>query len=266
MTASGLLIGGRAIPVAGLDIVNSNDAKWCVLRPDDYRMRKTKWVRGICVHSTGGRWPMPLDEGPGPGGECERYADIWQTDPTHSAAHLVVDSRGRVACLADLKYVCAYHATSVNDVAVGIEMAQMRDGRIHRATVEATAVLCKAICDHMEIPFQFCATPYSGGPLDRLTKGGADCVGIYGHRDQSDQRGRGDPGDAVYIALEAAGAEPLDYSRGQDIEVGKARQRWLNAAPTRAGSPLVVDGLIGPASLAAARRQGFPRWRDVPTG
>jgi hypothetical protein len=266
-SASGLIIAGRKVLVPGLTIINSTDAAWCQLRPGDYRMRQTRWVRGVVAHSTGGNWPMPIVDAPGPGGECERYADIWATDPAHSAAHLVVDSRGTVACLADLQYVCAYHATSVNDVAIGIELAQMRDNTMHRATIDAGARLIRGICDAMGIPFQVCSTPYANRPIDRLVRGGADCVGIYGHRDQSDQRGRGDPGDAIYEALLALGAEPLDYAAGQDLERGRARQLWLNAEASRRGetwSPLVVDGLVGPASLERARRMGYGRWRDVP--
>jgi hypothetical protein len=57
-----------------------------------------------------------------------------------------------------------------------------------------------------------------------------------------------------------------DYDGGEDLEVRKRRQAALNAADARAGNtyrPLVVDGIVGPASLAAARRLRFARWRDV---
>lgn len=269
MIATGLLIAGRKVLVPGVEVINSTDAGWCKLNPGDYRARKTKWVRGIGLHSTGGRWPMPISDELGPGDERERYADIWNTDPTHSAAHVVVDSRGRAACLADLQYVCAYHMTTANDVAVGIEMAQARDGTVRRVTINTAALICRAICDAMGIPFQFCSTPYANQPTARLVSGGADCCGIYGHRDQSDQRGRGDPGDAIYEALLAAGAEPLDYATGQDLAVGRGRQQWLNAEASRRGetwSPLIVDGLVGPASLARAKQLGFRAWRDVPVG
>lgn len=33
--------------------------------------------------------------------------------------------------------------------------------------------------------------------------------------------------------------------------------------PNALGEHLTVDGLVGPASIAAARRHGFTRWRDV---
>lgn len=259
MSGTGLMIGGRAVTVNGVNVINSADAAWCRLRPSDYRPRSTMWVRGIVIHSTGGRWPMPVIETPGPGGECERYADIWATDPAHSAAHIVVDSRATVACPADIQHDCAYHATSVNDVSIGIEMAQMKDGSIHRCTIDMTVSVVRAICAAVGIPFQVCSTPYANRQIDRLALGGADCVGIYGHRDQTDQRGRGDPGDAIYAALLAAGAEQVDYAHSQDLEVGRARQAYLNAH----GGHLTVDGLIGPASLAEAKRQGFAGWRDV---
>jgi hypothetical protein len=67
------------------------------------------------------------------------------------------------------------------------------------------------------------------------------------------------PGDALELALIAAGAEPLDYDRGEDIELGKRRQSALNAR----GERLAVDGLVGPASIWAMRQHGFARWRDV---
>jgi len=75
-----------------------------------------------------------------------------------------------------------------------------------------------------------------------------------------EQRGRGAPGDEAIARLIAAGAEPVLAGQGQDLELGKRRQAALNER----GERLEVDGQVGPASLAAAWRQGFARWRDVP--
>jgi hypothetical protein len=53
---------------------------------------------------------------------------------------------------------------------------------------------------------------------------------------------------------------------GEDLELGRARQAALDAADARAGltwRPLVADGVCGPASIAAMRRHGYSRWRDV---
>lgn len=275
----GLLIAGRIVPVPGLTVIPprlppGNGPAWAHLDAKDYRMRKTRWVRQVIVHSTGGI-PMTVRPGAGPGGECPRFADIWQTDPTSSAAHLLVDSAGTVACLADLAYVCAFHAEGSNDWSVGIEMVQARDGTVYRATVDATAVLVEAICDAVGIPFQFHAGEYHGEPLLRMevsdgghrhNLGGPDCVGVFGHRDNTSARDRWDPGDAIYAALAARGAEGLDYATEQDIKVGMARQAALNAVASGRSelAPLAVDGLVGPRSLSRARLLGYARWRDVP--
>lgn len=271
MTSGGLLISGRLVPVPGLAVIppaSHGGPDWARLDRGDMTSRHA-WIRQVIVHTTAGAWPQPIIAELGSGGEGARYADIWQTDPTHSAAHLVVDSAGTVVCLADLALVTAYHAEASNPWSIGIEMVQGRDGSLRRATIDATARLVAAICDAVGIPEQMPRGPYRGAPLRRMESvdtagrhqlGGPDCVGVFGHRDNTSARGRGDPGDAIWTALAALGFEGVDYDGGEDLLLGKARQAELVAR----GERLDVDGLVGPASLAAARRQGFPRWRDVP--
>lgn len=269
----GLLIAGMLFPVPGLTVIppaSHGGPLWARLDRGDYTSRHA-WVRQILIHSTGGIWPQPIIPGAGPGGEAARYADIWQSDPKHSAAPLAVDSAGVVACLADLALTTAYHAEASNPWSIGIEMVQARDGSVHQATLDATARLAAAICDSIGIPHQMPRGPYLGEPLARfevtdhnhhLKLGGPDCVGVFGHRDNTAARGRGDPGDAIWTALANLGFEGLDYAAGEDLAKGRSRQQALNAS----GGQLKVDGLVGPASLAEAKRQGFQRWRDVPAG
>lgn len=268
---SGLLINGRIVLVPGLTVIPpalAGGPSWAKLDRGDMTSRHA-WVRQVIPHSVTGDWPQVVVPGAGPGGECQRYADIWATDPAHSAAHIVVDSAGTVACLADLALVTSYHAEGSNPWSVGIEMVVAKDGTVRQATIDATALLIEAICDAIGIPFQYHSGAYHGDPLLRMevangghrrNLGGPDCVGILGHRDNTSQRGRGDPGDAIYAALAARGAEGLDYAAEQDIDIGRRRQSALNAK----GGRLQVDGLVGPSSLAEARRQGYARWRDVP--
>lgn len=271
--SGGLLIAGMLSPVPGLTIIpptSHGGPDWAHLDRGDCTTRHS-WVRQVIVHTTQGAWPQPINQTPGPGGEAARYADIWQSDPKHSAAHLVVDSAGVVVCLADLALTTAYHAEGSNPWSIGIEMFQGLGGLLHQATLDATALLVTAICDAMGIPHQMPRGSYLGEPLlrmevtdhgHRMQLGGPDCVGVFGHRDNTSARGRGDPGDAIWTALAGLGFEGLDYAGGEDLAKGRARQRALNAS----GGHLVVDGLVGPASLAAARRQGFRRWADVAAG
>ncbi|HSR79122.1 MAG TPA: N-acetylmuramoyl-L-alanine amidase [Xanthobacteraceae bacterium] len=268
---TGLLIRGQLVPVSGHDVIQPASAggpAWAHLDPGDYRQRPALWVRQVLVHSTGGNWPMPLGPGTGPGGECRWIADIWQSDPVHSAAQIVVDSAGTICCLYDLAYTMAYHAEGSNPWSVGIEMYQFPDGRMMQATVDAAAACAMAICGAFQIPFQHHGGAYGGDPLPRMetgvghmrhNSGGPDCVGIFGHRDNTSARGRGDPGDAIYKALVALGSESLDFRSGEDLKIARVRQMKLLSL----GERLTVDGLVGPASMAAAKRQGFASWRDV---
>lgn len=280
MSADGLLIAGVLVPVPGLTILppaSAGGPAWARLDRGDYTTRHS-WIRQVIIHSTGGLWPQPILPGMGPGGELPRYADIWQSDPAHSAAHLVVDSAGEVACLADLVTTTAYHAEDSNPWSIGVEMVQERDGSVYQATIDATARLAAAVCAAIGIPEQMPRGPYRGEPLlrmevtdhdHRVQFGGPDCVGVFGHRDNTATRGRGDPGDAIWTALAALGFEGMDYAGGEDLDLGRARQRWLNSVQSRRGetwSPLVVDGLVGPSSLARARQLGITRWRDIPSG
>jgi hypothetical protein len=280
MTPGGLLIRGALVPVPVLTIIppaSHGGPDWARLDRGDGTAARSTWIRQVLIHTTGGQWPQPILPGAGPGGECARYADIWQSDPAHSAAHLVVASDGTVACLADLVAVTAYHAEASNPWSIGIEMAQGRGGELYQDQLDATARLVAAICREVGIPEQMPRGPYRGAPLRRMEivadgarrqLGGPDVVGVLGHRDNTSARGRGDPGDAIWTALAALGFEGVDYAGGEDLELGRARQRWLNAEANRRGetwSPLVVDGLVGPESIERARQMGIVRWRDVRT-
>lgn len=259
---SGLLIRGNLVPVPGLTIIppeTNGGPDWAFMSPRDYRMR-SKRCRQILLHTTKGNWPQYVRIGRGTGGKAKSTARFWQDDPAPSGAHIVVDNNGDVACLVDLAEICTYHATVSNEYAVGIEMYQESDGGIYEAVYDAVVKLVPALCDALDIPFTVVADPYTGHPLERFLDGAPDFYGVCGHRNNTEQRGRGDPGDEVFARLIAAGGEPVIAARHEDVERAKARQVWLNAH----GGRLVVDGLPGPASMAESRRQGFARWSQVP--
>lgn len=268
---TGLLINGALVDTPRLRVTppaTHGGPRWAALDPGDCRARPTSWVRQVIVHSTKGLWPQPVRPGAGQAGRAERVAAIWREDPVHSAAQLVVDADGTVACLCDLARVESYHAEASNPWSVGIEMYQETDGGLYDATLEATATLIQILCDAFGIPEQMPRRPYRGVPLDRMEIGsggnrhqfgGATVIGVLGHRDNTSARGRGDPGDEIWTRLAARGFEELDFASGEDLAVGRKRQSVLVAR----GEHLVVDGLVGPKSIAAARRQGFGRWREV---
>ncbi len=286
ITAAGLLIEGALISVPGLTVVppaSRGGPAWNRLDPGDFMPRQHA-PSIICLHTTGGHWPQPVIEEARTGGHAREILEMWSGadrgggERQHSAAPLVVDFNGDIYCAADIVTTAAYHARAINARSVGIEMCTYRDGSITRATLRATALLVAALTHSgmpgsglLAIPAQMARGPYRGDPLRRLEVGGvgsdgAGLVGVIGHRDQTAQRGCGDPGAAIWGELAALGFEGVDYDGHEDLELGRDRQAVLNARGSRAGEtwrPLVVDGVCGPASLAAMRRQGFARWRDV---
>jgi hypothetical protein len=248
----GLLVNGKQVPVENLTIINPMDAEWCRLESKDYSRRPTPWVRQVILHTTKGNWPQTVLAGRGGGGKAKLVADMWRGDPKSSSAHLVIDNDGTVACLCDLATTQAFHATVSNAWSIGIEMYQESGNGIYEAVYDATVKLVPALCRIFGIQFQIPKRPYRNAPLRRMADGGRLCVGVFGHRDNTEQRGRGDPGDEIFARLAKAGAESFDHDAGEDLEAWKARQAELN----QRGAQLVADGAPGPATVAALQAAG----------
>ena len=220
----------------------------------DGSARSTAWIRGIVFHTTRGRWPQEIRPGVSPSSQDgESNARYWSRSSGMAGAHLIVDSGREILPTAGLSRVAAYHAGGVNDVTIGVEIVQFADGLIWEDELDPVCVLLADFLTlRFEIQRQF-QELYHGGPCKRLKAGGADCVGLYGHRDQTDDRGRGDPGDALWVKLRAAGYEGIDFERNTDVGVWKARQRHLNTIGARSGANLKADGIPGPATAKALR-------------
>lgn len=255
---SGLLIGGKLYPVPGVTVIGPHETAWAHLALGDYRMRLGR-PSMFMLHTTKGEYPQHIVETAGPRGRAERTAEMWGDDPTYSGANGVTGSDGVAACLADLWLVAPHHATVSNPYAAGWEIYQEAGGIIHLAAIAATVAICDVVADVLELPRQFHRLPYSGHPLKRFANGGRGCYGFFGHRDNTERRGRGDPGDFFFTALEHAGWEPLDFEHHEDLDVGVRRQKKLNAM----GEQLVVDGFFGPSSVGAMRRLGFKNGREL---
>lgn len=267
-TQGGVLVRGQVVPVPGLTVWNPKNAPdWCKLNPRDYRPRRTTWVRQLVVHTTKGMWPQTIKPGKGPANREQTVAHYWQKDPAQSAAHLVVGSDGEVACLADLALICAFHAEMSNDWSIGIEIYQEADGSIYQAALDAALKLIAFLSELFEILLQVPSRRYPGSPIARMdvhgsSPGGPDMVGVFGHRDNTDNRGRGDPGDKVFEELRSSyGADALDYDRNEDKVLARRAQLYLNA---HYDAGLSEDGVAGPKTYRAMKAHGFARLSQIP--
>ena len=249
---SGLILGGKVEAVPGLECVNWQDVPKLRLKmgEDGRRRPPGAWVRAIGLHTTRGR-PFDLAasgapriiEGVGPKTHIARdTVGWWSLDQRHAGAHLVVDYDGGVACLADLTLEEAYHAGPVNERTIGIEIAQRPGGELYEAQLASLVILCDWLTLRLRIQRQIPHAYEQGQPLVRCRAGGRDVVGVYGHRDITTSRGWGDPGDAVFAALERGGYERFDFAAGDDLERWKVRQAYLGSKP---------DGVPGPKTCGA---------------
>lgn len=246
----GLLIGGRCVPVEGLQIINQHDDPRATLDPADYRRRAPgeRISMGI-VHTTKGIAPQHVIPGAGEPGKHLAVADFWRGDPEHSAALMVIGRAGEVSCLGDLLELAAHHATVSNRRSFGVELYQEKDGGIWEATLTAAVLLLRALSLELGIQFQVPGRAYRRAPMARMLDGGSNVIGILGHRDNTNRRGAGDPGDEIFRRLVAAGAEPIITDNGQDLHLWAERQRRLSVA---------ADGIPGPRTTAALAARGFP--------
>jgi hypothetical protein len=251
-TIGGLLMAGYIVPVPGVTVIGPHEREWSHLDPGDYRARQRVPTQ-IMLHKTIADDPEQIVPGAGPAGGAERTARYWQelnpdgSEKVYSGAHIVIGHDGVVACLADLVYAEAYHATVSNPFSIGIEICELVGGRSYEAAMNAAVAVVFTIAEHLGIQLQMHAG-YTGHPLRRMLGGGRDMIGIFGHRNNTERRGRWDPGDRIFEMLRAKGVENFDFDSYDDIAAWKQRQAMLG---------VVADGLPGPKTRAALQAAGY---------
>ena len=256
-----LVISGRQVPVPGLESSNF------LIDPDlgflrkDYRLRKTDWVRSICIHTRMGINPQTHD----PDTKDNRNWDHQgvkraNKDDRVASWHISIDADGSYVCHIDLAKFAAYHCGQLNDVSIGIEMYQSSTGNITPATLEACVKIVDVITREFKIQRQFISEqdiqrrmangrkPTRKASASRRLafmkggKKGLDFVGVFGHRNATRNRGKGDPGDMIFNMLYEVGYERFDMSTDEDLEVWKVRQERLLMLPP-------FDGVPGPGTV-----------------
>lgn len=265
--AGGLLINGLLIPVDGVNVLRPDQETWVHLTSGDC-IPRSNWPQMAILHKTIADDPEHTLPGSGPAaghGGAEYTAEYWAQDPQHSGAHLVTGFNGDTGCLEDLVKMCAWHANQANQLSYGHEMKEVVKGGCYQATYDAAFHVTLEATRVIGIQWQ-CPHAYAGKPLARMADGGKSLVGIFGHRDVTNDRGRWDPGDLIFAMLANAGVERFDFNAHQDIDVWQSRQTWLRDLGLYHGP---LDGIPGPGTTAALKSLGYPdgifgAWRAAP--
>lgn len=257
-----IILGGQRIDVPGVQTVSWVD--------DPKRAPKTPKVtpraralRSIFLHTTHGYVCHSVKPGKGPKSTAWAEARYQVSSPREASFDCVVGQDGIVVWQNDPYKWFTWHATQVNGVSLGIEMAQDLDGTLYQDQLDSACALVSFLCVQLGIQKQTpwdhaSGRPYAGR-IARLDPGaaGIDCVGAFGHRNVwhgqpwhlTPERGPGDPGDAVFAQLVSKHRfECFDYNALEDKKVWSDRQRRLG---------IDADGLPLSGTRDALRRAGY---------
>lgn len=254
----GVIINGVEYEIPGIKVINWKDDPKVRLRIGQDGKKSSFKARSIVLHTTLGApdrdfpHPQTLLPGYGPSTDLGRaITKMWWNDGRCAGAHLAIDFDGVVYCLADLEAEDTYHATTANPYSIGIEYKQGRSkSELYEGQLKSGVILVNWLTLHFGIQRQI-PGKYRNKPVPRLAAGGKDYYGVYGHRDQTSNRGVGDPGDFIMDSLLQAGYERFDVANGEDIAAWKTRQSWLGFKGKD------VDGIPGPNTVKKLKEKGF---------
>jgi len=243
----GLVIDNKEELVPGLEIINYHDQRLLKLKAgEDMRARHTRWIRSIVWHNTKNIATTQKD-GIGPDTDlADRISRLWTKDPSHAGAHLSVDWNGVVCCHADLLQDAAYHASSMNEVSIGGELYEDKNGVVYEGQMEVAARLTEWLCCRFGIQKQM-PDPNFNGEIARIKAGGKDCVGVFGHCHQYGGK-KNDPGIHIFLALLRAGFKVFNFNKNEDKDYWLFMQKALE---------IESDGIPGPSTCDALRAKGF---------
>lgn len=220
-----LVFDGKKVDIEGIESASFlDDKKYAFTNKRDFTVRKVK-PQSICLHTRMGVWPQILVNETKDRRWDELGVKRASADERVASWHISIDSDGSFVCHLDLITIEAYHCSQVNPYSIGIEMYQELDGTITEATLNTAAKICETICNELSIAKQFPSSnsiivefarpdgkahktkkrAYMAGGLS-----GKEFFGVFGHRNATRNRGKGDPGDLVFDKLAKLGFIRLD--------------------------------------------------------
>lgn len=198
-----VIVSGNALEIPGLRSLSFvEDESLRLVIPGDGR-RRTRNPDLVVWHTTQGypdrKHPAPqyVREIPAEERDCTGRATIlyWRRSPRVAGAHLVLDTDGTVLCTCDLETETAYHTPGQNGRSIGVEVVQAEDAALFRAQLDAVPILAEWLSATLRIDRRV------RFPYRKVSVVGDAFRGHCGHRDCDDNRGWGDPGDYVMMAL-----------------------------------------------------------------
>jgi hypothetical protein len=250
-----IVLNGQRVETPGLITISWEDDPKVPQATDGYP--RTQWIRAIVLHTVKGKSGRLLP-GTKPSTRAFTYAQYQANTSRDVSWDYTIDTDGTIVVSNDpLKRAC-WHAGSVNRYTLGIELVQEENGDLYEGQIDATV----RFLDRLTLELAERGHPIQrqvpmtseGRPVRGILKRFSDSekakgvVGILGHRNQTTNRGPGDPGDFIFEALLKANYKGFDFDAGDDLTFWRDIQ-------TRLG--VVADGVPGVSTQRALVAQGY---------
>ena len=226
------------------------------LKEVSHKSKRNTWIRGIVCHTIHGTLGKLLP-GLGPDTTIDIAQARYQTNTTREVSwDFTCDMNGDWLAQNDPLKSYTWQATSVNGYTCGFELVQQKNGDLYEGqiakAVEFIDFLTAKLGIQRQIPWDMARNCPPKGTVNRIagSNHGKDVVGVYNHSHQTTNRGYGDCGPWLPIALKNAGYEPYAFDGDDDKAIWKARQGALGI---KTGD---CDGIPGPATVRALAAAG----------
>lgn len=202
-----LIVNGSAIDSRGLEVYSWVDPPGSsgLIIPQVKKGRKQtkEKVKACMIHTIFGKIGT-VTKLPKSSIQAERMAIRQASGDREVSWHFTVDRDGTVIQSADPALWMCWHASSANGWSFGIEMVQDENGELNQACINATATLVEILCDVLSIP-KIIPVDQNGKILEvykpKFSGKSGSWSGVLGHRNQTTNRGKGDPGNQIFEEL-----------------------------------------------------------------
>jgi hypothetical protein len=262
-----IIIKDTSYEIPGVKTISWKDSEGQALKVKEVTDKnpRTTWIRGIVCHTVHGKLGKLLP-GVGPNTNMDVTYAKYQTNTDRSVSwDYTCDLNGDWLVQNDPAKNYTWHAGAVNQITCGFELVQLDSGDLYEGqiakAVEFIDFLTAKLGIQRQIPWDKTLDRPKRGIVQRIAGPGAgrDVVGIYNHHHQTTNRGLGDPGPWLPLALRDAGYELFDYDAGEDLKAWKERQ--INVLGL---SGAQADGIPGPGTVGLLKTKGYKHGLWIP--
>ena len=228
-----IILNEQLITIPGVKTVSWKDpeAQSLGLKEVSHKSTRNTWVRGIVCHTIHGKLGKLLP-GLGPDTSIDIAQAKYQVNTTREVSwDFTCDMNGEWLIQNDPLKSYTWQATSVNGYTCGFEMVQHDNGDLYEGqiakAVEFIDFLTAKLGIQRQIPWDMKNNCPPKGIVNRIAgpNSGKDVVGVYNHSHQTTNRGYGDCGPWLPIALKNAGYLTFNFDGDDDKMFWKDKQK-----------------------------------------